>query len=82
MPEAFLLPGCQVGQPLDAGARGDDSEAAGGRQGDVSKGALAEQDPVVKAGQLRVEAMTWWFGKGYMTFPKAGEKAPERKPSP
>jgi hypothetical protein len=33
--------------------------------------ALAEQDPVVRAGQLRVEAMTWYFGKGYMTFPKA-----------
>jgi len=35
--------------------------------------ALAEQDPVVRAGQLRVEAMTWYFGKGYMTFPKAVE---------
>lgn len=33
--------------------------------------ALAEQDPIVKAGQLRVEVMTWWVGKGYMTFPKA-----------
>ena len=32
--------------------------------------ALAEADPVVKAGQLRIEAMTWWVGKGYMTFPK------------
>jgi uncharacterized protein YciI len=32
---------------------------------------LAEQDPAVQAGQLRVEAMTWWYGKGYMTFPKA-----------
>jgi uncharacterized protein YciI len=31
---------------------------------------LAGQDPVVKAGQLRVEVMTWWVGKGYMTFPK------------
>jgi uncharacterized protein YciI len=36
--------------------------------------ALAEQDPIVKAGQLRVEAMTWWYGKGHMTFPKAVEK--------
>jgi len=53
------------------------------RVGSVAEArALAEQDPVVKAGQLRVEAMTWWYGKGYMTFPKAGEKAPERKPSP
>jgi uncharacterized protein YciI len=36
--------------------------------------ALAEQDPIVKAGQLRVEAMTWWYFKGAMTFPKAVEK--------
>ena len=48
------------------------------RVGSVAEArALAEQDPIVKAGQLRVEAMTWWFGKGYMTFPKAAEKAPE-----
>ena len=33
--------------------------------------ALAEDDPVVKAGQLRIEAVTWYVGKGYMTFPKA-----------
>jgi uncharacterized protein YciI len=33
--------------------------------------ALAEEDPIVKAGQLRIDAMTWWVGKGYMTFPKA-----------
>jgi uncharacterized protein YciI len=32
--------------------------------------ALAEQDPVVRAGQLRIEAVTWWVGKGYMAFPK------------
>lgn len=32
---------------------------------------LAEQDPMVKAGRLRVEAMRWWFEKGYMTFPRA-----------
>jgi uncharacterized protein len=31
---------------------------------------LAAQDPIVKAGQLRVEVMRWWVGKGYMTFPK------------
>jgi hypothetical protein len=43
---------------------------------------LAEQDPAVQAGQLRVEAMTWWYGKGYMTFPKAPERAPEKKPTP
>ncbi len=46
---------------------------------------LAEQDPAVQAGQLRVEVMTWWFGKGYMTFPKAVERAPgtpEKKAAP
>lgn len=32
--------------------------------------ALAEADPAVKAGQLRIEAVTWWVGKGDMTFPK------------
>ena len=33
--------------------------------------ALAEADPAVKAGRLRVEVITWYVGKGYMTFPKA-----------
>lgn len=33
--------------------------------------ALAEQDPAVQAGRLKVEAMTWWVGKGYLAFPKA-----------
>lgn len=32
---------------------------------------LAEQDPAVKAGRLRVEVMSWYVEKGYMTFPKA-----------
>lgn len=32
---------------------------------------LASEDPAVKAGQLRVDVVTWWVGKGYMTFPKA-----------
>ena len=32
---------------------------------------LAEEDPVVKAGRLQIEAVTWYVGKGYMTFPKA-----------
>ena len=43
--------------------------------------ALAEQDPAVKAGQLRVEVMTWWFGKGYMTFPKTTAPAPAPVPA-
>jgi uncharacterized protein YciI len=33
--------------------------------------ALAEADPAVQAGRLRVEVVTWYVGKGYMTFPKA-----------
>lgn len=33
--------------------------------------ALAEGDPAVKAGRLKVEVLTWWVGKGYIAFPKA-----------
>jgi uncharacterized protein YciI len=33
--------------------------------------ALAEQDPVIQAGQLRAEVVTWAVGKGYMTFPRS-----------
>lgn len=36
---------------------------------------LAEQDPAVKAGRLRVEVMTWMTAKGYVTFPKAKARA-------
>jgi uncharacterized protein YciI len=32
---------------------------------------LAEADPAVKAGRLRVEVITWYVGKGFMTFPRA-----------
>jgi uncharacterized protein YciI len=38
--------------------------------------ALAEQDPTVKAGQLRIEAVTWYVQKGVMTFPAAPARAP------
>ena len=38
---------------------------------------LANADPAVKAGRLKVTAMTWWTGKGYMTFPKAAPKSGE-----
>jgi uncharacterized protein YciI len=41
--------------------------------------ALAEQDPTVKAGQLRIEAVTWFVGKGVMTFPQAKAPAPQPK---
>jgi len=33
--------------------------------------ALAEEDPAVKAGQLRVEVVTWAVAKGVLAFPKA-----------
>jgi uncharacterized protein YciI len=33
--------------------------------------ALAEEDPAVKAGRLRVEVITWYVGKGCLAFPKA-----------
>ena len=32
---------------------------------------LAEGDPAVKAGRLKVEVLTWNVEKGYMTFPKS-----------
>ena len=32
---------------------------------------LAEADPAVKAGRLRVEVMTWWFHSGRLDFPEA-----------
>ncbi|WP_375766247.1 YciI family protein [Archangium gephyra] len=32
---------------------------------------LAEEDPAVKAGRLKVEIMAWYTEKGYMAFPKA-----------
>jgi uncharacterized protein YciI len=33
--------------------------------------ALAEQDPAVQAGRMRVEVMTWWAPAGTIAFPKA-----------
>jgi uncharacterized protein YciI len=42
------------------------------RVGTVSEArTLAEQDPAVKAGQLKVEVMTWYVEKGALTFPVA-----------
>jgi uncharacterized protein YciI len=32
---------------------------------------LAEEDPAVKAGRMKVQVMTWYVQKGFMTFPKA-----------
>lgn len=42
---------------------------------------LAMEDPAVKAGQLRVEVMTWWFLRGSVTFPMAVEP-PAPAPAP
>jgi uncharacterized protein YciI len=33
--------------------------------------ALAEQDPAVQVGRLRVEVLTWWVEKGAMEFPRS-----------
>lgn len=38
--------------------------------------ALAEADPRVVAGHLKVKVMTIWHGAEAMTFPAAGPKAP------
>ena len=47
------------------------------RAGSVAEArALAEKDPAVQAGRLRVEVLTWWVEKGYMAFPKAAAPAP------
>jgi uncharacterized protein YciI len=40
--------------------------------------ALAEQDPAVKTGRMRVEAMAWYTEKGALAFP-AAEKLREKK---
>jgi uncharacterized protein len=32
---------------------------------------LAEQDPAVRAGRLRIEAWRWWFKAGEVAFPRA-----------
>jgi len=31
---------------------------------------LAEEDPMVKAGRLRIEAWRWWFQAGELAFPR------------
>ena len=38
--------------------------------------ALAEADPAVQVGRLRVEVVTWYVGKGTMTFPRAPVPTP------
>jgi uncharacterized protein YciI len=40
---------------------------------------LAGRDPAVKAGRLKVEAMTWYTEKGAMTFPLAESYAASKR---
>lgn len=67
----------EAGKMLIAGPLGDQADPTLRgvclyRVGSVDEArALAEQDPAVKAGRLKVEAMSWWVGKGYLAFPKA-----------
>jgi uncharacterized protein YciI len=74
---AHLTSMAESGKMMIAGPFGDQRDQAlrGAciyRVGSVEEArALAEADPAVKAGRLRVEAVTWYVGKGYMTFPKA-----------
>lgn len=47
------------------------------RVGSVAEAkALAESDPMVKAGRLVVEVMNWHVEKGYVQFPKAPAPKP------
>jgi uncharacterized protein YciI len=66
----------ESGKMLVAGPFGDQRDpvlrgACLYRVGSVEEArALAESDPAVKAGRLRVEVVTWYVGKGYLAFPK------------
>lgn len=75
----------KAGRMVVAGPFGDqDDKTAEGlclyRTGSVAEArALAEADPAVKAGQLRVEAMTWYVEKGALAFPAADKlRAPDK----
>jgi hypothetical protein len=41
--------------------------------------ALAEADPMVQAGRLTVEVLTWWVEKGVMEFPQASATEPRSR---
>ncbi|MBF5045193.1 hypothetical protein FGE12_22505 [Aggregicoccus sp. 17bor-14] len=43
---------------------------------------LAEQDPMVKAGRLKVEVLAWFTEKGYLAFPKAPPLPEQPAPAP
>lgn len=65
----------EAGKLVVAGPFGDQSDATLRglclyRVGSLDEARrLAEEDPAVKAGRLRVEVMTWYTEKGAMTFP-------------
>jgi uncharacterized protein YciI len=42
---------------------------------------LAEEDPSVKAGRLRVEVLTWYTEKGALTFPAAEKLRAQARPA-
>ncbi len=73
---AHLTKMAESGKMVIAGPFGDQHDQAlrGAclyRVGSVEEArALAEADPAVKAGRLKVEVVTWYVGKGYMIFPK------------
>lgn len=67
----------EQGKMVAAGPFGDqDDETLRGlclyRVGSVDEArGLAEQDPMVQAGRLKVEVMSWYTEKGYVVFPRA-----------
>ncbi|HLT30279.1 MAG TPA: YciI family protein [Myxococcaceae bacterium] len=81
---AHLTRMAEEGHMVAAGPFGDqDDETLRGlclyRVGSVDEArALAEADPMVQAGRLRVEVMTWSTEAGYVVFPKAPPRVPQK----
>jgi uncharacterized protein len=61
----------------DTGMRGLEIYPASFGKDEVRK--LAEDDPAVKAGRLKVEIVRWYFQKGTVTFPHPAWSAPTPK---
>jgi uncharacterized protein YciI len=74
---AHLQAMAESGKMVIAGPFGDQPDPAYRglclyRVGSVEEArALAEADPMVKAGRLRALAMTWYVERGHMAFPRA-----------
>lgn len=74
---AHLRGMAEAGKMVIAGPFGDQPDAAYRglclyHVGSIEEArALAEADPMVKAGRLRPVAMTWYVERGYMSFPRA-----------